>query len=83
MGDFQNAWLDYLQHRKELKIKAYASATSEQKALNKLIDMASNDPEKAQEIVDQSRINQWQGLFPLKDNTEKEPNNGRPVLPGN
>jgi len=83
LGSFQNAWLDYLQHRKELKIKAYASATSEQKALNKLMEMAGNDPEKAQDIVDQSRINQWQGLFPLKDNTEKEVNNGRPVLPGN
>jgi DNA-binding transcriptional regulator PaaX len=45
LGQFQDVWMDYLQHRKELKIKAYASATSEQKALNKLIDMASNDPE--------------------------------------
>jgi len=83
LGQFQDVWMDYLQHRKEMKIKAYASATSEQKALNKLMEMAGNDPEKAQDIVDQSRINQWQGLFPLKDNTEKEPNNGRPVLPGN
>jgi len=83
LGQFQDVWMDYLQHRKEMKIKAYASATSEQKALNKLIEMAANDPERAQDIVDQSRINQWQGLFPLKDNQEKEPNNGRPVLPGN
>jgi hypothetical protein len=83
VGDFYNAWMDYLQHRKEMKLKSYASATSEQKALKKLMQMAGNDPEKAQEIVDQSRINQWQGLFPLKDTTEKETNNGRPVLPGN
>lgn len=83
IGDFYNAWMDYLQHRKEMKLKAYASVTSEQKALKKLMQMADNDPEKAQAIVDQSRINQWQGLFPLKDNSEKETNNGRPVLPGN
>jgi uncharacterized protein YdaU (DUF1376 family) len=71
LGQFKEIWLDYLQHRKELKVKQYGSRKSEHKGLTKLLEHSNKDPAKAQEIVDQSRANGWQGLFPLKESFKR------------
>lgn len=38
-------------------------------ALNKAYELAGGDPEKMKAIIDQSVLNSWQGVFPLKDET--------------
>ena len=38
-------------------------------ALNKAYELAGGDPEKMKAIIDQSVMNSWQGIFPLKDDT--------------
>ena len=60
-----NAFNDFLKMRisKKAKNTAYAIKL----LLNKLNQMALNDNEKL-EIINQSIINGWQGLFPLKKN---------------
>jgi len=69
MGSFQNAWLDYLQHRKEQNLKPYKSHNSEKIKFDQLLKLSGNKPRMAQGIVNQSRANNWQGLFELKDET--------------
>jgi hypothetical protein len=72
LGQLKEPWLDYLEHRKELKVKKYASEKSERKGFENLKELSDGDPDKAQEIVDQSRANSWQGLFPLRDNKKEK-----------
>lgn len=60
---FVNAWSLWLDHRKALK-KPYRSALSQQTALKKLSEF---DEETAIRIINQSIENDWQGLFPLKN----------------
>jgi len=67
LGQFQNAWLDYLQHRTELNCNGYKSHSSEKIKFNQLVKLSGNKPRMAQGIVNQSRANNWQGLFELKD----------------
>ena len=38
---------------------------------NKLISMSNNNPDNAKKIVEQSMINNWAGLFELKQNNNK------------
>jgi len=67
LGQFQDVWLDYLQHRTELKCNGYKSHNSEKIKFNQLLKLSGNKPRMAQGIVNQSRANNWQGLFELKD----------------
>jgi len=69
LGQFQNVWMDYLQHRTELNCNGYKSHNSEKIKFNQLIKLSGNKPRMAQGIVNQSRANNWQGLFELKDET--------------
>jgi len=65
-SDGRAAWFDYLDHRNELKVKKYASAKSEALAIKSLYDIVNGDTAKAQAIVNQSRANNWAGLFAIK-----------------
>jgi len=67
LGQFQDIWLDYLQHRTELNCGNYKSHNSEKIKFNQLLKLSGNKPRMAQGIVNQSRANNWQGLFELKD----------------
>jgi len=79
-------WSDYAEHRKEMKVKPFASAKSEALAVVNLYKMSGGSFDESKKIVEQSRALQWRGLFKLKvdtQNTEppKQPkiNNSVPV----
>lgn len=42
-------------------------------ALNKAYELAGGDPNKMKAIIDQSVLNSWQGIFPLKEETASQP----------
>jgi len=69
MGELKTIWLDYLQHRQEQNLKPYKSHNSEKIKFNQLLKLSGNKPRMAQGIVNQSRANNWQGLFELKDDS--------------
>jgi hypothetical protein len=60
-------WADYLDYRKEIRVKPYRSAKSEAQAIMDFFKEAGGDSSKSQEIVNQSRAKGWTGLFKLKN----------------
>jgi len=81
MGELRAAWLDYLQHRQEQNLKPYKSHNSEKIKFNQLLKLSGNKPRMAQGIVNQSRANNWQGLFELKDESYLPPADQKKPLP--
>lgn len=65
------AWKDYLQHRKDLRVKKLTQK-GETMAMNKLLPLT---PEEQRAVVDNTISNGWTGLFPDRS---KRPN-GQPV----
>jgi len=62
---------DYVTMRKQIK-KPLATDRAIELAIKKLDKLSGGDNDKAIEILNQSILNSWQGLFPLKDeNTSK------------
>ena len=57
---------DFVEMRKKIKVPLTDGAI--EKLLKKLDGMASNDETKIA-IIDQSTMNSWRGIFPLKDNS--------------
>jgi len=78
--DVWKIWEDYLEHRKEMKVKAYASAKSESLAVIRFYEMAGGSKDTAQKIVNQSRANQWAGLFGLKDQPKANTSQPQPTI---
>jgi hypothetical protein len=78
--DVWKIWEDYLEHRKEMKVKAYASAKSESLAVIRFYEMAGGSKDTAQKIVNQSRANQWAGLFGLKDQSKANAPQPQPTI---
>ena len=68
-NEFLPIWTKWKDYRKDSKIKNYAGVKWEQIALNKLIELSNNNPKLADEIVNQSIENNYNGLFPLKNNS--------------
>jgi DNA-binding transcriptional regulator YhcF (GntR family) len=68
-NEFLPVWNKWKEYRKDKKMKNYAGQKWEQIALNKLIEISNNKPTIANEIVNQSIENNYQGLFPLKNNS--------------
>ena len=64
-----SAFNDYVKHRKQLKKPMTDRAI--ELAMNKLKTLSDNDNDKAIEIINQSIMNGWQGLFELKDTNDK------------
>ena len=56
---------------KKSKNQAYKNEKSFMLMANKLISMSNNNPDNAKKIVEQSMINNWAGLFELKQNNNK------------
>ena len=56
---------------KKSKNQAYKNEKSFMLMANKLISMSNNNPNVARQIVEQSMINNWSGLFELKQNNNK------------
>lgn len=64
---FASIWSEWLQYRKEARIKNY-TPTGLRRVFAKLIRLSAGDEPLAIEIVDQSLSNEWQGLFAIKQN---------------
>jgi len=59
-----NDWLDYKKERGEAyKPRGFASF------YKKLLELSGGDPVKAQKIVEESKANNYAGIFPLKEKT--------------
>lgn len=69
-GELRDALMGYRDMRK--KAKAPLTERAEQLALNKLERLAPGDDAVKAEIVDQSTMNGWKGLFPLKGASENK-----------
>ena len=65
--DTVSMYLDYRKGRKE----SYKTEKSFMLMVNKLIQMSGNNPIIAKQIVEQSMINNWAGLFELKTKNTK------------
>jgi len=59
-------WNDYLDMRK--KIRKPATKKAQQLSLNKLAVLSNNNIGTAILLIEQSIMNSWQGIFPLKEN---------------
>ena len=68
-NEFRSVWNKWKEYRKASKMKNYAAQKYEQIAVNKLIEMSNNNPVLAEEIINQSIVNNYQGLFTLKNNS--------------
>ncbi|MFN1145377.1 DNA replication domain protein [Serratia liquefaciens] len=63
------AWEEWKQFRRDIKLKAYAPTTrSEGAAITNLLNLSGGDMQKQAEIIRRSMANNWQGLFELKPN---------------
>lgn len=63
MGEIWSAWIGY--RRKEHRF-SYKSSETEQTAIAKLAELSNYNAETARQIVEQSIVNGWRGLFELK-----------------
>lgn len=73
--EFLTAWSNWIEDRKERKIKKYTNR-GEQGALHNLQNISNNNEHTAIQIINQSITQGWQGLFPLKNQSnERNTNN--------
>jgi hypothetical protein len=63
-------WLEYKKDRKE----SYKSDKSVHAFIKKLHKLSNNAPHQAQEIIEQSIANNWAGIFELKNQNNRSPN---------
>jgi hypothetical protein len=59
-------WMDFVEHRR--KAKAPMTDIAQQRAISKLERMRA-DGQDIEAVVEQSIINGWKGLFPVKNDT--------------
>ena len=71
--EFMNAWNEWMDERKRKKTKPYTHRGA-QGALHNLQKISGNNEQTAIEIINQSIIQGWQGLFPLKTQKNNESN---------
>lgn len=64
--DFLQAW-DYWKTFKKQQFKFNYKPIGEQAAINDLYEMSKGDEETAKQIIKQSIVKGWQGLFPVKN----------------
>jgi uncharacterized protein YdaU (DUF1376 family) len=63
--NFASMWSEWLQHRKEARIKNY-TPTGLRRLFKWLVETSGGDEQVAIQIIDQSLTKGWQGLFELK-----------------
>jgi hypothetical protein len=61
-------WLAFLQHRREMKEPM--SVLAQQRAIRQLAKLKNEGCDVAS-VIDQSIVNRWKGLFPVRDNFQK------------
>ena len=61
----RDAFLEFIKMRKT--IKAPLTERALQLAIKKANDLGGGDPQKVKAVIEQSILNSWKGLFPLKD----------------
>ena len=76
--ELNKAFLDYIEFRK--KIKKPMTDRAIELAMNELDKLAGADNEMAIQILNQSILRGWQGLFPLKDSKPSSDNNNKSYL---
>jgi hypothetical protein len=77
LSELIKKWVDY---KKSIK-KSYKSQSSLDIVAKKLLDLSEGDYQKAQEIVEQSIGNQWQGLFELNKQAKHHQNANQTYYP--
>ena len=65
--DLLITWFEYKRERKE----TYKSDRSRRMFYNKLLRLSSNDPFKAEQIINTSIANNWAGIFSIKDENSR------------
>ena len=58
-------WDDFLEIRKKQK------AVNSDRALKSLVKILSENPAEANAMIEQSVVNSWKGIFPLKNNQQR------------
>ena len=76
LNSFQPILYDWVCYRKEIK-KSFKSIKSVQTAYKQLYELSDGNPQIAMKIVEQSIASSWQGLFPLKNDNNRNYNNKR------
>lgn len=68
---FKQTLDEFRDHRKSLKSKMTPRA--EKMLIKKLAELSNNNAKTAIEIMERSILNGWRGVFPLKNQKQKEP----------
>ena len=71
--ELMRIWFEYKKSRKE----TYSTVMGAKSCLTKLRNLAGNNPQTAQAIIEQSMANNWAGLFPLSGQGAR----GHPTAP--
>ena len=69
-ASFQPVLYEWVCYRKEIK-KSFKSIKSIQAAYKQLHELSDGNPVTAMKIVEQSIASSWQGLFPLKNDNNR------------
>ena len=69
---FLEVWELWKQYKKETFGFVYKGVFSEQMTLKKLTELSNGEEDRAIRIIEQSIMQQWQGLFPLHIPSFKE-----------
>ena len=69
-ASFQPVLYEWVCYRKEIK-KSFKSIKSVQAAYKQLYELSDGNPVIAMKIVEQSIASSWQGLFPLKNDNNR------------
>lgn len=67
--DLVRKWVHWVEFRKSMR-KPYKTKEGEAAAYNRLLKLSESNSLVAIEIIDQSIANEWQGLFPLKNDAK-------------
>jgi len=67
---FTNAWNDFKEMRKKNNKNKPITLRAEEMLLNKLDKLSSNEKEQI-DILNESTMNDWKGVFPLKETTKE------------
>lgn len=81
-ASFQPVLYEWVCYRKEIK-KSFKSMKSVQAAYKQLYELSDGNPVIAMKIVEQSIASSWQGLFPLKNDNNRNNSSRRSEEGGN
>ena len=70
-SDLKATFEEFITMRKTIKAPMTPHALD--LAIRKAYQLGDNDPQKAKAVVEQSIMNSWKGLFPLKEKAKTEP----------